>query len=1775
MDNFFESTGQEVAVIGMAGRFPGASDIDAFWKNLCAGKESISFATDEELLALGVDKDLLTDKTYIKVKGGLLKEWDHFDAAFFGYTPAEAELMDPQTRVFLQCAWNAVENAGYNTDNIKENVGVYAGAGSHHNWEIHTFLSAKSKDAGLLATTCLADKDYLCTRVSHKLNLKGPSLALQASCATSLVAIHVACQALIDGECYMALAGGVSIYSQEKVGYLDQNDSYFSSDGHCRAFDAKASGTIGGEGVGTVVLKLLEDAVKDGDHIYAVVKGSAVNNDGVDKANYIAPSVDGQKRVIKQAQAFAQVEPQSVSYIECHGTGTLLGDPIEIEALKQAFAGVKTGAVAIGSVKSNIGHLNGAAGIASFIKTVLALKHRTIPPSINYSAPNPAIDFAHSPFYVNTTLTKWEDPEFPLRAGVSAFGIGGANAHVVLQQAPPATAAAAPARDRQMFAVSAKTPGSLEKYIHSIRKFLETSDAKQLENIAYTLNSGRKSFNHRVCVTGTGREEIMEKLSALGRENFRVLSDDEVNRPVIFMFSGQGSEYINMGLGIYRTEATFRRHLDHCFSLLKKLTGEDFSEILYPPSDSDVHASRINDPLYSGPVKFSFEYALAQLLISWKIIPKAMIGHSLGEYVCACIAGVMELEDALRLVVLRNQLMDRTAEGAMLSVPLPEAGIVKMLGEDISLAAVNTPSNCILSGPPEKIDLLADKLKRIGVDVIRFNVKRAGHSMLMAPILEEFEAAVGKVALKPPQIPFISGTSGTWITKQEAVDPAYWSRHIRHTIRFSKGLQTLLENECAAFIQVGADRGPVVFAENQSGFGEKNMALNMVRHRKNDIADETYLLEFLAGLWREGICLDWREYYLQGVHQRLPLPSYPFDGKKFTLEKTAGGIDSKHINLTTLADDYKKKDILYVPAWRQKELDRDAGISKTGETVLFFLDRSGYCEALAQRAACSGGKVVKICPQGTYEQKTEDTYGIDIQQQAHYRELIEAVNRSHGRIDRIVHGLSLLAEDGARRPERLDLLLDHGFYSLLYLVQALGYCDAANKIRLDVLTNNMLPVMGDELTCPQKATIIGAVNVIMAEYRNIFCRCIDLNASALTANHRSMVLDRLERELPAQVPDTLVAFRGHHRWIRTFEPARIGSKTGADALPSLLKQNGVYVIIGGLGRAGMEIARYLAERVNARIILLQRTPLPEKEQWKDYLDARREDDGMGRKIRDLMAMEAEGGEVCTLAADVSDENQLRGAIETVMDAYGKINGIFHCAMDPGGALIQQRQKESIEAVFASKVRGTMILDRIMRDKQPDFLVLFSSISAILPAAGKIAYCAANAFLDAYAHYKRGEGNPTTIAINWNHWEGTPIDVAPETAEIIQQNSVTRAEGITILQRVLDDPRPQVLVSRQNPEQLAEDIRENSLDHYAGATLQIVPAEDRLESYRKEVAYLAPRTKEEEKIAKIWKTFFGYPDIGIEDDFFQLGGDSLKALHIIPKVNAELGCRISIANFYRYPTVARMTAYIVSGKEYDYRPIFSLSSGATPKKSALICLPYAAGGSSTFMEFAKEMEAINPALDIYAVNYPGNDLDSRNNPSKDIETLVRRCVEFAMQEINTPLAVYGHCVGSYVALDLCARLEQEDIKVNFVAIGGILNHPPINVDEILAADERHLNQIYLKLGTFKGYGEKVPPEAYDRITRNFKADAIEITTHRNKRLKDPAGCRIAAPIVNIISDTDETTPDYRPDYRKWEQYSDKVTLATINGGGHYFINEKARDTARIIDRLMQDYTIDKT
>jgi acyl transferase domain-containing protein len=1349
---FFEEP-DGIAIVGMAGRFPRARNLDEFWRNLRDGVEAISFFTDEELRAAGVDSALLGDPAYVKANA-ILEDVELFDASFFGINHREAEIMDPQHRIFLECAWEALENAGYTSDSYQARIGVYAGHGLTSYLLSNLFSNRQSIWALSGGQSLLGnDKDYLATRVSYKLNLNGPSLSVQTACSTSLVAVHLACQSLLNGECSMALAGGITISIPQKVGYKYEAGGIMSPDGHCRTFDASAKGTAPGSGVGVVVLKRLEDALAEGDTIHAVIKGSAINNDGSQKAGYTAPSVEGQAAVISEALHMAGVEASTIGYVEAHGTGTVLGDPIEVAALTQAFrTGTQEKQVcAIGSVKTGIGHADTAAGVAGLIKTVLALKNREIPPSLHFQQPNPSIDFENSPFYVNAKLTEWTTNGVPRRAGISSFGIGGTNAHVIVEEAPQITATGT-VRPQHLIVLSAKTGSALKTSSRNLAEHLKQHPELNVADVAHTLQRGRKAFDHRLALVC---RDLDEAAAALESPEELTTSVHEANdHPAIFMFPGQGAQHPGMGAELYEVEQTFREQIDRCSELLQPHLGRDLRSLLYPSEENvEEAAERLKQTIFTQPALFVVEYALAKLWMSWGVRPRAMIGHSVGEYVAACIAGVFTLEDALTLVAARGRLMQSVPGGAMTSVTLPEAELAPLLDKGLALAAINGPSFCVVSGETEAIEQLEDLLSKRGHLCRRLHTSHAFHSEMMDSILEPFVELVKTIKLHQPQLPYISNLTGTWITATEATDPHYWSRHLRHTVRFDAGVKELFKIQNSLLLEVGPGQTLTTLTQNHFQKPAEQRVLSSLARAQDRGSDLRNILNAPAGLWLEGRQLDWAGFSSGRRQHRIPLPAYPFERKRYWIEPRTGdaSFEPHQLDLNKRAD---MSEWFYAPLWKQSPALASGNGSSQTSRWLIFIDQSGLGAQLVKRLEQRQQELFIVQAGEQFERLSETAFTINPQRPEDYKLLLKELAAAQKTPERIVHLWSVTTEGELRADFETDeRSLELGFYSLLFLAQALGAHVSPQQVHIDVLSSNMQSIAGEKQLYPEKATVLGPCKVIPQEYLNITCRSIDVvlpdAGSAAAEKLATQLIAELVQPLSESLPDMVVAYRNGARWVQFLEPLNL-KEQGATA--TKLRDGGVYLITGGLGGIALELAVYLAKAVRAKLVLVGRSEMLPRAQWEEWLATHDKEDPTSRRITRLQAVEQHGGEIIILHGDVTDRARMQEVIAEVQQRFGVINGVVHAAGVEGGGLIQLGTAQRAAAVLAPKVQGLRALEFALQELDLDFFLLCSSLSSVLGSVGQVDYCAANFFMDAFAHYDSIKTGRSTVSVNWSAWQ---------------------------------------------------------------------------------------------------------------------------------------------------------------------------------------------------------------------------------------------------------------------------------------------------------------------------------------------------------------------------------------------------------------------------------------
>lgn len=1381
----------DVAIVGMALRVPGATTPEQFWRNLTGGVESLQTYSADELLARGIPKATLSRADYVRA-GMPLPGMEEFDPEFFGFSPKEAAILDPQHRQFYEVAWEALERAGHPPSRFEGNIGVFAGSGMAAYFAQNLLTNPDLLDSvGLFLLRHTGnDKDFLATRVSYAFDLKGPSVNVQTACSTSLVATHLAVQSLLSGESDMALAGGVTIELPHRVGYHYKEGEILSPDGHCRTFDHRAKGTVFGSGVGVVVLRRLGDALNDGDHVHAVIKGSAVNNDGAGKVGYLAPSVGGQAAAVAEALAIAGVDAETIDYVECHGTATPVGDPIEITALSQAFRETtdKAGYCRVGSVKSNIGHLDTAAGVVGLIKAALAVEHGTIPPTLHFEAPNPAIPFDGSPFVVAAQAEPWPDAGRPRRAAVNSLGVGGTNAFAVLEQAPAAPALpdeTAP----QLLVMSAKNRRALDAYAARLADWLEAHPEQPLADVAYTLLSGREKFEHGRVLAARDRTEavaLLREPDARRVFNHRL----EVENPrVVFMFPGGGAQYPAMGRGLYDHEPLFRENIDRGLALLRDKHGVDLAPIFF--ADGASAAADLSRPSVQLPLIFLVEYALTRVWQAYGVEPGALIGHSLGENTAACVAGVMSFEDALGLVLLRGQLMDRAPKGTMLSVAMPADELMPLLGDDLDLAASNSAQLSVASGSLDAIAGLSERLTAAGVDFQRVKIDIAAHSRLLDDALPAFRSYLQSIELHEPALPIVSNVNGEWLTADQATDPEYWVRHLRSTVRFADGVQTLLQGQDPVFLEAGPGSILGSFVR-QARAAPGQRVFSSMRHPDDTNSDVAHFRAVIGRLWAVGVEPDTQRLWPQ-PRRTVPLPTYAFQHAAYWIEPGRGNAEQAPDVLNPeKVDDVARW--FSEPRWVQRGI---ADFTREAASWLVFHAGDPLTSELIGRMRARGDTVITVQAGDTFAQLDEHSFMIAPEAGGvGYKDLIGALHDAGTLPDRILHTW-LYTPTEVHRPGStfFHRNQEYGFYSLMYLAQALGRVGADDTpMHLVVVTNGAQRVDVESLPYPDKATALGPVSVIPREYPNVTCRLVDLEGPAQTTNgkrrreaaaaYAPQALSALLEETAAAPCRGVFAWRGPVRWERYLRPM---DPDRAAAPADRLRSGGVYLITGGYGGISGVIGEWLAREFRARLILLARTPVPARDDWDDWLAAHGQDDSISQAIHRIQHLEALGAQVLPVAADVTVQEQVADAVRLARETFGEIHGVFHTAGALRDSLIQLKGQKDVEEVFSAKVYGTQVLDQVFEGSALDFMVLFSSTSAFVAPQGQIDYVAANSFINAFADSRSGQRAYPVAAVNWGIWRDVGMARLPGTSSQSRTEHPLVAEARHGREAPLSDP----------------------------------------------------------------------------------------------------------------------------------------------------------------------------------------------------------------------------------------------------------------------------------------------------------------------------------------------------------------------------------------------------
>lgn len=1472
-----------IAIIGMAGRFPDAPDLDVFWANIRDGVESLRDYSDEEMAAAGVPPELRGNPNFVP-RGTTLDGSDQFDAEFFQMSPGEAKIIDPQQRLFLECAWEAMEHAGYAPGRIEVPVGLYAGVSMNTYLLAHVLGNrALAESAGGYQLMLGNDKDFLCTRVSYKLDLKGPSVTVQTACSTSLVAVEMACRALIRGECDVAMAGGASINFPERTGYLYQEGMIFSPDGHCRPFDAAAKGTRAGAGIGLVVLKRLSAALREGDTIHAVIRGAAINNDGGAKAGYTAPSINGQSEVIAMAQTLAGVEPRSIGYMEAHGTGTPLGDPIEIAALTRAFRDRTddTGFCRLGALKANIGHLDAAAGVAGLIKSVLCLKNAWYPPLVNFREPNPQLTLESSPFVASAEGGAWQS-EGPRRAAVSSFGIGGTNAHVILEEAPvpaPQPTATGP----QTLVLSARSEAALALAAARLGDALDAPDAPALPDVAHTLLNGRSAFRHRRFVVAEDGADAAAKL----RRSARGTAQEGGARRVAFMFSGQGSQHHGMGGGLYDQNPAYRSAFDNCAEILAEPLGLDLRQaVLHDPS------ARLSETWLTQPALFATEYALACMWADRGIRPAAMIGHSLGEYVAAHLSGVLTLEDALALVALRGRVMQEMPPGSMASIPMAVAELNSRLAGRAEIAAENAPDLSVVSGETEAVADLVAELEAEGLSARMLHTSHAFHSRMMEPALDRFAEAVAGIDLKEPAIPYVSNVTGTWITPQEAVSPDYYARHLRRSVRFGPGVQLLGSDPALFLLEVGP--GTVLSSLAQVALpASRNRIASSLGHPGEQKSDEVAILEAGGRMWAAGVTIDRAGMTAQdgGQPRRVPLPAYPFDRERHWVDpvatEAAGG------QAQGVAAGRAQNPFISVPGWSTAATVPERQVAGRW---LAFVDSPEMSGALSQRMMQAGADEAVMILHGA---------SLEVGSPARVRpgnaqDILDVISAGDAPVAGVVMAWGL---------DRRTVSGRGCFDTMAALGQVAQSASLDAPVPVICLTSGACSVLGEPVANPDGVLVQGPMLALASEEPRLSFRHVDLAPEDVATDPEALA-DTIMEELRQDDPDPFCARRHGRRFHRRYDPVAVPKRAG-----SPLREGGVCLITGGLGGVGLTVARALAEAGPARLVLVGRTPVPSRDDWDEAIASGH---ATAEALNEIAAIEAMGSEVMVAACDVADAASVVRLADEVRARWGGVDAIIHAAGLPGsGALTVRQTQRDMSATLAAKVDGTRVLARAFGDEPLDFVVLMSSINSIISAAGAVDYAAANAFLDAWAESaERPTAWRQVTVMNWDAW--AEVGMAARRLKERPDPGLTPLDRKAAAGLLLDfacAPIGRVVITTYDlPAAMLWARRE-------GVMPGVDPAAQNMPGAPAEAAEEAGlvqrdnfRTEAEYIVASIWAGLLQVPLDGPDDDFFELGGHSLMATRFLAQLESATSVKLMLRDVFDGRTIGNIASLVAAANE---------------------------------------------------------------------------------------------------------------------------------------------------------------------------------------------------------------------------------------------------------------------
>ncbi|MEL6866291.1 MAG: SDR family oxidoreductase, partial [Bacteroidota bacterium] len=1248
-----------------------------------------------------------------------------------------------------------------------------------------------------------------------------------------------------------------------------------------------------------VVLKRLSKAIEDGDHIYAVLKGAAINNDGGTKADYTAPSVQGQKAVIQQAQQLAGIAAKDISYVEAHGTATKLGDPIEIKALTEAFDVEAGKHCAIGSVKTNFGHLELAAGVAGFVKTVLMLKHKTLVPSLHFTKANPRLNLDKSPFYVNTKTKKWKNKQGPLLAGVSSFGIGGTNAHVILQEAPRVpTSVAADNGKNYLIPLSALTEKALREQKNNLLNHIRQQPAINLEALSYSLQTGRKALPLKEVLLSRSTKQLMEQLEGNGDGQTGILKfkSDKGSRQVVFMFPGGGTQYVNMSRELYEKVPYFKDQFDECLGFLEDSLSQEIREVLFPSTnttDFKKQTERLRQIEFFHPVIFIVEYTLAKLMMHWGVQPHALIGHSLGEYAAACIAGIFSLEDALNIVVRRGKLMQSMPHGLMMTVNIPEEQLLELLPEDVSLAVVNSSTFCVVSGEKAAVEHFAEVLTSKNIECKILRISHASHSYMMEPIIQELEDSIRQVQLNKARIPITATSKGYWLSDEEATNPVYWAEQVRNTVRFHKSLESIFDqhSDKKLFLEVGPGKTLSTFVRAHEQKQTGDQVLQLMRHPKDDTSDWEVLLENIARLYLLDQSINWNHFWDQQKINKLPLPTYPFAKTQY---KGIKGF-SKNKSLFSANGQTEKTAVkkpvanwFYRPAWKEQRLT--ASPNPSGKTLLFLATEPADPTQILRpfgQAAC-------LVINGTKNQKrAEQVYEVNLHQAENLQWLFQQLKTAQWSPEQIYYCLLLGKTETSASPS-----YDAYFYPLAHIANQFNQAFPKQKLGIKILVNQLTNVFGQKDIVPEKALVTGLARTIPQEFPNCATKIIHLSQTDLGTVLTSKVGKQLMAEPVSEArnyPD--VSYFNQRRWVLDYET--LDAQAQKDTR-SQIKKHGTYLLTGGLGKVGFILSKYLLQNYEAQLILTGRSEI----------DINANDQKSMELLDRLTQLKALPGKVQYYAADLLEEEKMRGIVQKAEQGLGPINGLIHAA----GILSEQtfelipalnQNRQDLAQQIQTKVQGLQVLHRIFQEHTLDFCTVTSSISTLIGGRGFATYSAVNAYLDTCVQQLANSSELPWLSVNWDIWKTGlgEIDLA-----------ILDEEGGPAFDFAINytGEYPQIITSVCDLHQRLETAWQVPEE----VAVEQAQSEEGLERPELMTPYVAPSSDLEKQLVAIWSAAIGYKDIGVNDDFFELGANSLKVVAVKAKINKIFQVDIPIKVLFNQSNVAQLAQYIEQAERVD-------------------------------------------------------------------------------------------------------------------------------------------------------------------------------------------------------------------------------------------------------------------